>query len=447
MPFVCSECSYHSIKWLGRCPKCGLWDSFVQENEAEVDDASASWIDGRLQAINDIDLAETKRLHCKIEEVDHLLGGGLIPGSVILFGGEPGVGKSTLLLQISRSIAQQHGNVLYVSGEESPAQLKLRATRLGVNEEKLFVLSEQSLSRVLQAVDKIKPKILIVDSIQAVICDGVSGDAGSVRQLRAASSQLARVSKLRKMPTFLVGHITKEGSFAGPKTVEHLVDVAIYLEGRQGEDIRILRSVKNRFGGTNEVAVFQMGEKGLQQITNPSQFFLENHRSEPRPGTVVVPTLEGSRPILVELQALVSPTGGFHSPQRRTSGLDYNRILLLLAVIERRLGINTGGADVYLSIAGGLETKERATDLGVVAAVVSSLRDRPVSNRTAVVGEVGLSGEIRNVRKLRDRISEAEKLGYNQIIVPAASKARRRKNVDVVAVDTINQAIENLLLD
>lgn len=446
MPFHCSECGYQSVKWLGRCPNCGEWDTFVEDDRQAGEASAVSWIGEELRPISEIDLGQITRLACGIGEVDRLLGGGLIPGGVILFGGEPGIGKSTLLLQLAQRLAERYGNVLYVSGEESAAQIKLRASRLGVESGRLYVLSEQSLPRIEEAVERISPCVLIVDSIQTTVSETAAGEAGSLRQLREASTRLTRLTKARKMATFLVGHITKEGSFAGPKTVEHLVDVAIYLEGSRGDEVRILRSVKNRFGATNEIAVFQMMASRLREIPDPSRFFLEQHKPEPRPGTVVVPVLEGTRPILVELQALVSPTGGYGVPQRRCTGLDVNRTLLLLAVIERRLGIHTGSADVYLSIAGGLEARERATDLGVIAAVVSSLRDRPLPSQVVLAGEVGLSGEVRAVRKLRERIKEAGKLGYQRAVVPEASKLPSIPKIELVPVRTIEEAMDVLLL-
>ncbi len=446
MAFRCTSCGYRSVKWLGRCPNCGEWDTFVEETEQQAElGEPGTWIGEELRPITAIDLTEVKRLSTGIGEVDRILGGGIIPGAVILFGGEPGIGKSTLLLQIAERIASTYGNVLYVSGEESAAQIKLRASRLSIESPHLFVLAEQTLSRIEQAVERISPHVLIVDSIQTTLSETAPGEAGSVRQLREVSAALTRLTKARGMATFLVGHITKEGGFAGPKTVEHLVDVAIYLEGSRGEEMRILRSVKNRFGATNEVAVFQMLPQGLREITDPSRFFLsQEERENPRPGTAVVPILEGTRPILVELEALVSPTGGYGAPQRRTTGLDYNRILLLLAVIEKRLGIHTGGADVYLSIAGGLETRERAADLGVIAAVVSSLRNRPLPKGYVLVGEVGLTGEVRGVRRLRERVNEAEKLGYTHAVVPAG--ATPRTNIDLIPVKTVEQAMEALML-
>ena len=442
MAYRCSHCGYQSVKWFGKCPNCGEWDTLVAGEDAKKEDRS--WIGEEVLPISRIDLGDVKRLECGISEVDRLLGGGLVPGGVILFGGEPGIGKSTLLLQIAQEFAERYGQVLYVSGEESAAQIKLRASRLDVSSDQLYVLSEQSMHRIIAAVEKINPKLLVIDSIQTTLSDDVPGEAGSVRQMRESSAELTRLTKGRKMATFLVGHITKGGAFAGPKTVEHLVDVAIYLEGNRGEDVRILRSVKNRFGSTDEVAVFQMQAGGLKAITDPSRFFLAEHQDEPRPGTVIVPILEGTRPILVELQALVSPTGGYGVPQRRCSGLDYNRILLLLAVIEKRLGVNTSGADVYLSLAGGLETRERGTDLGVTAAIVSSLRNKALPKRTVIVGEVGLTGEIRGVKRLRERINEAAKLGYERIIVPSKGIPKTRTKSEVTPVETIEEAMNVL---
>jgi len=445
MSFLCSECGYRSIKWFGRCPSCGVWDSFSEDRrDGVVATEASSWLGEELRSIDLVDLDEIERLTIGMGEIDRLLGGGLIPGGVVLFGGEPGIGKSTLLLQIAQFVARQHGNVLYVSGEESEGQVKLRASRIGVDSKRLFVLSEQSLARIGAAIDKVSPVLLIVDSIQTTVDERAAGEAGSLRQLREASSELIRRAKSRRMAAFLVGHITKEGAFAGPKSVEHLVDVAVYLEGSRGEDVRILRSVKNRFGATHEVAVLRMTAEGLREIAEPSRFFLEDMETEPRPGTVVVPILEGTRPILVEMQALVSPTGGYGVPQRRCTGLDVNRVLLLLAVAEKHLGIQAGGADVYLSLAGGWETRERGTDLGVVASICSSLRNRPLPARTAIVGEVGLSGEIRSVRRLGERIREAEKMGMERIVVPGAARLPKAGKIEAIGAERIGDAVEVL---
>ena len=445
MAFLCEKCGHRSVKWFGRCPGCGEWDSLTETRSGGPEPAvDSTWIGEELRPISEIDLKNVQRLPSGLSEVDRLLGGGLIPGGVVLFGGEPGIGKSTLLLQMAESLARGGGKILYVSGEESEGQVKLRATRIGADSQRLFVLAEQSLHRILAAIEQVNPLVLIVDSIQTTADERVAGEAGSVRQLREVSSALIQLTKAKGMTTFLVGHITKEGAFAGPKTIEHLVDVAIYLEGSRTEDVRMLRSVKNRFGATNEVAVFQMTERGLVEIEDPSRFFLGDADRPEQPGSVYVPVLEGTRPILVELQALVSPTGGYGVPQRRCTGLDVNRVQLMLAVMEKYLEVHIGGADVYLSLAGGLDVRERGTDLGVIAAVLSSLRNRPLSDRTAVVGEVGLSGEIRPVRRIKERVGEAAKLGIQRMIVPRAARAAKHAGLTMVEVDRVGDAIEAL---
>ena len=411
---------------------------------AEKKVADASWLNQSLRPITEVDLADVDRLSTGLPEVDRLLGGGLVPGGVVLFGGEPGIGKSTLLLQLANQLSMHAGRVLYVSGEEAEHQVKLRASRLGVNSEQLFLLSEQSSKRIAAAVEELDPRILIVDSIQTTRDPEIAGEAGSVRQMREICGALIQLTKSRGMATFLVGHITKEGSFAGPKMVEHLVDVALYLEGSRSEDVRMLRSVKNRFGATHEVAVFQMTAGGLVEVDDPSRFFLGDGEHSGQPGSVFVPVLEGSRPILVEMQALVSPTGGYGVPQRRCTGLDVNRVQLLLAVIEKHMGVQIGGADVYLSLAGGLDVREPGTDLGVVAAVISSLRNRPVPERMAVVGEVGLSGAVRSVRRLKERIAEAGKLGIETIVVPAGTRQTKHDGAEVIGVERVGQAMEAL---
>lgn len=448
MSFSCSECGHRTIKWYGRCPNCGTWDSLAEAAEAgrsgSRKDSASAWIGEPVRSLDQIDLASVERRPSGLAELDRILGGGLVPGGVILFGGEPGIGKSTLLLQVAQAVSRDHGNVLFVSGEESESQIKMRAIRLSIEGERLFLLAEQAIPQIAAAVESVEPSVLIVDSIQTMRAADGEGADGGIRQLRSACGALIRLAKSRQMTTFLVGHVTKEGAFAGPKTIEHLVDVAVYLEGSRTEDFRILRSVKNRFGPTNEAAVFQMTATGLAEVQDPSSFFLEAHREGPPPGAVVVPILEGSRPILIELQALVSPTGGYGVPQRRCTGVDVNRVLLLLAVIEKRMSVNIGGADVYLSVAGGLDIRERATDLAIVSAIVSSLRNRPIERGTAVVGEVGLSGETRSVRRLTERIAEAKKLGYERIVVPAAKRIISAEGIDVMPVESVNEAVERL---
>jgi DNA repair protein RadA/Sms len=445
MAFVCEQCGHRSVKWFGRCPSCGQWDSFVEDVANRDGDApDTTWLGEELRPISEIDLKTVDRLPSGLSEVDRLLGGGLVPGAVVLFGGEPGIGKSTLLMQMAESVARSGGKILYVSGEESEGQVKLRASRIGAESPRLFVLAEQSLHRILTAVEQVEPSVLIVDSIQTTVDDHTAGETGSLKQLREVSSELIRLTKAHGLTTFLVGHITKEGSFAGPKTVEHLVDVALYLEGSRTEDVRMLRSVKNRFGSTDEVAVFQMTAGGLVEIEDPSRFFLGDEDRIRQPGSVYVPVLEGTRPILVEVQALVSPTGGYGVPQRRCTGLDVNRVLLMLAVMEKHLEVHIGGADVYLSLAGGLDVRERGTDLGVVAAVLSSFRNRALSARTAVVGEVGLSGEIRPVRRLKERTTEARKLGIERVIVPKSSRLAKLDGLEIVAAERVSDAVAAL---
>jgi len=443
MPYRCRECGYRSPKWLGRCPRCGSWDSF-EEIQEEKEEEGAGWIGARPQSLPEVSRLPTQRISTGLAEVDRLLGGGLIPGSVILFGGEPGIGKSTLLLQIAAALAEGGSKVLYVSGEEAPAQVKLRAERLGLSPPRLYLLSEQQLLRIIRAIEELSPQVLVVDSLQTVVARPEGGDIGGVAQVREAAAQLARLAKGLSMTCFLVSHITKGGEFAGPKTVEHLVDVAVYLEGTREGDLRILRSVKNRFGSTNEVAVFQMGEEGLIEVPDPSTFFVPRDRPA-RPGAAVVPVLEGTRPLLVEIQALVAPSMGYGPPQRRMAGLDFNRVAVLLAVIEKRLGAHIGATDVYLAVAGGLEVREPAVDLGVCAAVLSSLRERVIPPDTVVFGEVGLAGDVRPVRKGPERLREVDKLGFRRAIVPPGPSPKGL-SLRVEKVSSIVEAAETLEL-
>ncbi len=444
MAYACRQCGYRSVKWLGRCPSCGAWDSFEEISPQRATKKGAepeSWLGEEPRPLPQVPSAPLRRLPTGFPEVDRLLGGGLIPGAVILFGGEPGVGKSTLLLQIGAHLARDHGPVLYVSGEESAPQVKLRAERLGIAEERLYLFAEQSLPRIAAAVETISPLALIVDSLQTVLARADGGEIGGIQQVREAAAEIARLAKLRGMASFLVSHITKGGGFAGPKTVEHIVDVAIYLEGLRETDLRILRSVKNRFGSTNEVAVFRMGERGMDEVPNPSLFFLSRDKT-PKPGSAIVPVLEGTRTMLVEVQALVSPTK-YGPPQRRTPGLDYNRVLVLLAVLERYLGVHIGMSDVYLAVAGGFEVREPALDLGIAAAVLSSLYNRPLPPDSVVLGEIGLSGEIRPVRRAQERLKEVEKLGFRRAVLPH-QEIEGGIGLELVRVKTVDEAVEAL---
>ncbi len=443
MPYRCKGCGYVSPKWLGRCPGCGVWESFARVEDApKARDATLAR--ERLHPLSELDPLPKARVHTGMPEMDRLLGGGLIPGSVVLLGGEPGVGKSTLLLQLAGALSTHHGNVLYISGEESPAQVKLRAQRLDVPEERLYVLDEQDLLPMADAVEQLSPVALVVDSLQTVRARPEGGELGAVSQVREAAGLLARLAKAAGMVCFLVSHITKGGEFAGPKTVEHLVDVALYLEGARDGELRLMRSVKNRFGATDEVAVLRMEAKGLREVPNPSTFFVSSGGVD-QPGSAIVPILEGSRTLLVEVQALVTPSSGYGPPQRRGAGLDLTRLLVLLAVLEKRLGTHMGMQDCYLAVAGGLEVREPAADLGVAAAVLSSLRGRALPSGTVVMGEVGLAGDMRPVRRAPERLREVARLGFKRAVLPV-QKAPSSLSLEVITVRTVEEAAQALEL-
>ncbi len=439
MPYRCRECGYQSPKWLGRCPQCGQWESFAEASGP----APADRVGDPPRPLAEVPLPTGERRETGLGEVDRVLG-GLLPGAVVLFGGEPGIGKSTLLLQISARLAARHGKVLYVSGEEAPAQIKLRAERLGIGEDSLYLQSEQDLLAIVRAVEELEPAVLVVDSLQTVLARPDGGEIGSLVQVREAAAHLARLAKGLSMVTFLVSHITKGGEFAGPKTVEHLVDVAVQLEGVREGDLRLLRCLKNRFGSTAEVAVLQMGPTGLTEVANPSLFFVSQDRA-PKPGAAIVPVLEGSRTLLVEIQALVAPGGGFGPPQRRAAGLDLNRTSVLLAVIEKYLGVHVRAMDIYLAVAGGLEVREPGADLGVCAAILGSLRNRPIPSDTVVLGEVGLSGDVRPVRKGPERLQEVAKLGFGRAVMPKGPLPKRL-SLSVTQAQTLHEAMEALEL-
>lgn len=443
MAYRCSGCGYGSPKWLGRCPQCGRWEGFTEvAPDAHTEDSGPPAVP---RPLVEIPLEAGGRRPSGLEEFDRVLGGGILAGSTVLIGGEPGIGKSTLMLEVAGRLAAaaDEGPVLYVTGEEAPAQIKLRAQRLGLSgAQHLWVLNEQRLGAVASIVREGEIGGLIVDSIQTVFSGATKEGLGSTRQVGEVAFQLSQLAKSAQIPVFLIGHVTKEGEFAGPKAIEHLVDVALYLEGGRDGDIRILRAVKNRYGSTEEIGVFQMGEAGLSEITNPSKFFTER-AGDPKPGSVIAPSLEGSRPILVEIQALVSGSRAA-MPQRRATGLDYNRVALLLAVIEKRLGLHIGGDDVYLNVAGGLTVREPAVDLGVAAAVVSSYKNRPIDADTVVIGELGLSGELRRVRKLKERLHEAAKLGYGRAIAPAIERGLDELDLEVIGATGIEAAMRYL---
>jgi len=444
--FGCQACGFESSKWLGRCPDCGEWNSFVEERQEvpSVGKGRALYTEtgGKPKPYDLVDGADTLRVPSGIGEFDRVLGGGIVPGSMVLIGGEPGVGKSTLLLSVAHLLARQGGPVLYVSGEESERQIKLRGERLGISGGGLFLMAETSLERILEQVDALKPKALVVDSVQTVFSARFPSAPGSISQVREVATQLLMLAKGRGVTTFLIGHVTKDGNLAGPKSLEHIVDTVLYFEGEKHQHHRIVRAVKNRFGAVSEVGVFEMTGTGLQPVPNPSALFL-SERLAGSPGSAVVATVEGSRPLLVEIQALVSPTS-FGNPRRMAIGLDPNRTTLLMAVLEKRVGLQLLGDDVFVSVAGGLEVSEPAADLGVAAAVASSFRNRPLPARTVVFGEVGLAGEIRGTGQVGLRVREAAQMGFTRAVLPARNMPQDVEGIQLVGVGTLEEALERL---
>ncbi len=418
--FACQTCGFQSPRWLGRCPDCQGWNTLVEEREAGPESKHyASQGVATAQPLTEVRAAATPRQQSGIGELDRVLGGGVVPGSVVLIGGDPGIGKSTLVLQALAALART-GRMLYVSGEESPQQIKMRADRLGIAEERLLILAETSLERIIEQLQTLDPAAVAIDSIQTVFTEQLSSAPGSIGQVRESAARLVVHSKAANRATFLVGHVTKDGSFAGPRVLEHMVDTVLYFEGDRGHPFRILRAVKNRFGSTNEIGVFEMKESGLQPVANPSALFLAE-RPEEVPGSVVIASIEGTRPILVEVQALVSPTS-FGTPRRTTLGFDPNRVAVLIAVLEKKMGIHLLGQDVFVNVAGGVRIDEPAADLGVIAAVASSFLDKPVDPHTLLIGEVGLAGEVRAISQADTRVREAMKLGFARCILPESSR-------------------------
>ena len=448
--FFCKECGYESAKWMGQCPACHAWNSMTEEMIRTGSKESAK---GFLKEnavptlLSEISLTEQDRISCGIGELDRVLGGGIVPGSLILVGGDPGIGKSTLLLQVCKKLVHAKRNVLYISGEESLKQIKMRADRLGDFEQDMLLLCETNLTDISEVIRNKKPEIVIIDSIQTMYDEEVSSAPGSVSQVREATAVLLQLAKSLGVAIFIVGHVTKEGTVAGPRVLEHMVDTVLYFEGERHASYRILRGVKNRFGSTNEIGVFEMCEKGLMEVKNPSEYML-NGRPENASGTVTACTIEGTRPILIEIQALVCQTN-FGIPRRQASGADFNRLNLLMAVLEKRLGLSLGNCDAYVNVAGGMRIVEPAVDLGIAMAVISSFMNQPLDDRMVAVGEIGLSGEVRAVSMIEQRVSEAVKMGFTTCVVPKVSMERIKnlklpdgKEIHMVPVESVRDAIQ-----
>lgn len=445
--FMCSDCGNEFTKWSGKCPACGAWNTMVEEtvkvqSAGKMNNSPSKSAD--IKALGEIKTDDEERISTNVGELDRVLGGGIVKGSLILVGGDPGIGKSTILLQMCQTVGGSE-KILYVSGEESQRQLKLRAQRLNVTAESLRILSETSMETVTDCIYREKPGIVIIDSVQTMYNPSINSAAGNATQIRDAAVSFMKIAKEEGIAIFLVGHVTKEGSIAGPKILEHIVDTVLYFEGERRQAYRILRAVKNRFGSTNEIGVFEMKENGLCEVPNPSQAMLSG-RPENTPGSCIVCTMEGTRPVLAEVQALVSPTN-FGNPRRMTSGIDLSRALMLMAVLEKRAGLHISAYDAYTNIVGGLRIVEPAVDLGVIMALASSFRNIPIDGSAVAIGEVGLAGELRSCSFLEARISEAEKLGFTKCIVPSinTNKLKSFDKIEVCGFPDVRSAIDSVI--
>ena len=442
--FFCSECGHESSKWLGQCPACKSWNTFVEEKQSVTKKGGAKPRRASASPMNmsEVSIKSEERIPTGIGELDRVLGGGLVTGSLSLVGGDPGIGKSTLLLQVCRNLVNAKRKVLYVSGEESAHQIKMRAERIGAFEDELLLFCETILEEILEGIRKVRPEFVVIDSIQTMFSEELTAAAGSVSQVREVTAQMMRIAKEENIAVFIVGHVTKEGVVAGPRTLEHMVDTVLYFEGEREAAYRILRGVKNRFGSTNEIGVFEMCADGLTEVENPSKMML-NGRPVDASGSVVVCSLEGTRPILIEIQALISPTS-FQMPRRTAVGIDYNRVNLLMAVLEKRVGLQLGGCDAYVNLAGGMRLGEPAIDLGIILAIASSYKNMPLPEDTIIFGEVGLVGEIRRVSQGDQRIKEAEKLGFKTCILPKANvdSLKIRTNMRLLGVANVREALD-----
>lgn len=444
--FFCNECGYESAKWLGKCPACNAWNTFVEEKITKQGSnkgvVTKSPDPVSLKSIEQISIS---RISSGFDELDRVLGGGFVNGSLTLLGGEPGIGKSTLILQICDKF-KTDGTVLYVSGEESAEQIKIRADRLGINKDNIMFLGETDINNIENAIEKMEPKLVIIDSIQTMYSDEITSAPGSVSQVREITARVMKMCKMKGITTVIIGHVTKDGTIAGPRVLEHMVDAVLYIEGERYFSYRVVRGVKNRFGSTNEIGMFEMRNEGMVEITNPSSVLLTERDDNP-PGSVIVASLEGTRPILIELQALTSTTV-FGMPRRTANGLDYNRVTLLIAVLEKIGGVNLGNQDVYMNIVGGIKINEPALDLGIILSAVSSFKNISISKDVAVIGEVGLTGEIRSVNMIEKRLKEVEKMGLKTCIIPETNKKllKEKFKLDIIGCKDIIDAMKFLKL-
>ena len=441
--WVCQSCGYETPKYIGKCPDCNNWGTLVEEVEIKTQAPSQSVVidDSPVCLINEIEITESIKVPSGFEELDRVLGGGLVQGSLVLLAGDPGIGKSTLVLQTAGNICKQGKKLLYVCAEESGSQVKLRAQRLNVNTDNLYVYSQTNLEAVITQLDTLKPEILVIDSIQSIYTTNITSSSGSVSQIRECTNALMDIAKNKNITVIVIGHVTKDGNIAGPKVLEHMVDTVIYFEGDKYKSQRLLRSIKNRFGSTNEIGVFNMVENGLEEVTNPSELFMKERTDNATPGSVIIATNEGTRALLVEVQALVGATS-YPAPRRVATGIEYNRLLQIIAVLEKRIGLNLSKHDVYVNVIGGIEIDEPAADLGIALAIATCYRDVVVDPDCVIIGEISLSGEIRNVSNLEKRIYEAQKLGFKKAIVPKLSKKLPSNfEIEVIQVPRLMDAI------
>lgn len=443
--FVCNECGYESAKWMGKCPACNSWNTFFEQKIEKITENGIKTVKERNtpKALNSYKGEEVARTSTGFSELDRVLGGGIVKGSLILLGGEPGIGKSTLILQLCNKIHGE-GKVLYVSGEESAEQIKLRADRLEIDNDDIMFLGETDISIINENIEELKPKLVIIDSIQTMYSDELSAAAGSVSQVREITAQIMRMCKSKGITTIIIGHVTKDGTIAGPRVLEHMVDTVLYLEGERYFSYRILRGVKNRFGSTNEIGMFEMKGEGLVEITNPSQILISEREDNPS-GSAIVASIEGTRPMLIELQALTT-LSVFGIPKRTANGLDYNRLAVLIAVLEKRANLNIGGQDIYVNVVSGMKLNEPSIDLGILCVCASSFKNVPIPKDTVIMGEVGLTGEVRRINMIEKRLKEAEKMGFKRCIIPENNKKylEEKYKMDIVGVKDIREALRVL---